>query len=298
MPCRNEEWILGLSARAVLQWADLLIIGLHACTDRSAQIASEIEDGNEDRVVICRLDGETWAEMAHRQYLLETARMVGATHLAIVDADEVLTGNLLPTIRPMISAIPPGQILQLPWICLAGGTNRYYSQGVWSEQQVSMAFPDDPAYHWKARAGYDFHHRHPMGLPCNPTRPYPPFQKPPVGGLMHLQFVSGRRLRAKQAWYKIQELLRWPGREPVSVVDQRYNLAVYGQGGATADIQPTAECPASWWEPYSDLMKHLDTRQIPWQEQKIIEALNEYGPKKFADLDLFGIGESEGRRNL
>jgi hypothetical protein len=289
MPCRNEEWIAGLAVRAALMWSDMVIVMLHACTDKSEKIISAIQDEvGGDRLIILGEFDPTWAEMSHRQRLLECARHHGATHIGIVDMDEVLTGNLLPTIRPMISAIPPGQILQLPWICLAGGTNRYYSQGVWSEQQVSTAFPDDPAYHWRAREGYDFHHRHPMGLPCNPTRPYPPFQKPPDGGLMHLQFVSGRRLRAKQYHYQLTEKLRWPNREPVDVVRRRYSISVYGQENPTAEIQPTAEVPASWWAPYADLMQYLEPHAEPWQLASCAQIMKE-NPGIEKGLDDFGL---------
>ena len=35
MPARNEDWIIGLSARAALMWCDELIVMDHASTDRT-----------------------------------------------------------------------------------------------------------------------------------------------------------------------------------------------------------------------------------------------------------------------
>lgn len=298
MPVRNEDWVLGLSARAVLRWCDELVIGLHACTDGSKAIALAVQAEHPGRVEIAQHPEPEWAEMLHRQRLLDIARERGATHIVIVDADEVLTGNLLrgpcgtTQIRWLIAATPEKSTLQIPWLCLAGATDRYYSDGVWSQQQVSMAFQDAPELHWSSagRGGYDYHNRHPMGAPLNPYQPLPAFMPRKEYGLMHLQFVSDRRLRAKQAKYKCDELLRWPGREPnqVTAVNERYNVAVYGQKVATGQPQPTLECPATWWAGYGDLMHHLKPNAEPWQESEVRRLIREY-PKELAGLDLFGL---------
>ena len=293
MPVRNEAWVLGLSARAVLRWADEIVIGLHACTDRSAEIALDIDKEFPGRVTIREFPGETWTEMQHRQELLGTAWMRGATHIGIVDADEVLTANLVAGCREQFEKTPKGSILQPPWLCLRGGIDQYHAAGVWSEQMVSFGFVDEPDLHWssKGRAGYDFHHRHPMGRYMAPLQPL----RPQAGGVMHLQFVSGRRLRAKQALYKLTELLRWPGREPVHLVDERYNLAVYGRyhRPTSADLDHVADTlrgvPAAWWDGYDDLMRHFHPREIPWQEAEVHRLLAEHGRQKFAGLDLFGL---------
>lgn len=99
---------------------------------------------------------------------------------------------------------------------------------------------------------------------------------------MHLQFVSDRRLRAKQACYKMQEVLRWPGREAVHVVNDRYNPAVYGSGAM-------ATVPAEWWAPYQQWMEHLHVDAEPWQEKQCKAWMAEHGPEKFKGLDLFGV---------
>lgn len=299
MPVRNEDWILGLSARAVLMWADDLIIGLHACADESAQIAEAVQSEHPGRVTIVQHTDPVWTEMAHRQRLLEEARALGATHVAIVDADEVLTANLIPDVRGYFERTPPGSILQIPWLCLRGSINRYHATGVWSEQMVSTGFPDLPDLHWSSagRGGYDFHNRHPMGRYMQPW----PVRR---GGLLHLQFVSGRRLRAKQAKYKCDELLRWPGREPdqVRAVNERYNLAVYGVTSPVPGWEETLESslalvPAEWWDGYSHLMQHLNPHETPWQES-VVKQLIECHPKELAGLDLFGLDEpSMGRRD-
>src|SRR5579863_10247302 len=133
MPVRNEAWVLGLSARAALMWCDQLMIFEHACTDRSVAIVDEIQREYPDRVAIRHDTGREWAEMSHRWSLLCAARLHQATHIALIDADEVLTGNLLnrritrddPEIRIHVELLPEGVILQLPWLALPRTTDRY-----------------------------------------------------------------------------------------------------------------------------------------------------------------------------
>jgi hypothetical protein len=286
MACRNEEWVLGLAARAVLMWCDELVILLHACEDRSGEIAMEMAIRNVDRVTVLVEPDNVWREMAHRQLMLETARSRGATHIVYVDADEVLTANLVDVIRGKIEKCPAGHICQLPWIQLRGGLWSYHGRGLWADQFASTAFRDDPIYHWAQRDGYDFHHRHPMGRQMPPYRPIRHY-----GGLMHLQMVSDRRLRAKQALYKMTEVIRWPGREPVAAVDRRYNMAVYGTEQPGAPPEQLDACPAIWWEEYirRGWFRHLDESAPPWQEDECIRLWQEHGPKKFEGLDLFGV---------
>lgn len=296
MPVRNEDWCLGMSLRALLRWTDEVVVGLHACTDRSEAIVREVEGEYPTRVHILKHHDPIWSEMAHRQALLEAARDRGATHIAIVDADEVLSSDLVSYARGMFAACPMHAVLQLPWLCLRGSIHRVHSTGVWAEQNVSMGFVDSAALHWAARNGYDFHHRHPMGRPFIPYLPAPAGSR--TSGLMHLQFVSGRRLRAKQALYQMTEVMRWPGREPVEVVRKRYSLAVYNQyeplvgNDAEYRMQQTmVTVPPTWWEGYASLMHHFDAHALPWQETEVLRLLDEHGPKQFVGLDLFGLGE-------
>lgn len=304
MPVRNESWVLGLSARAVLMWADELVILDHASTDDSQRIAGEVRMEYPDRVSIWFESDPVWKEMQHRQRLLMMARERWASHVAIVDADEVLTGNLMggevwdgyapartQPIRQAFSNLPSGSVLQLPWLCLRGSINCVHTSGPWADgQNVSMGFVDEPALHWTSenRGGYDFHHRNPMGRAFVPYRP----QTSRKAGLMHLQFVSDRRLRAKQALYKATEVLRWPDREPVHMVDQRYNLAVYGQyntPGAQLAPVPVGPAPAEWWEPYQHLMEYFHPDAQPWQEVELKRLISIHGKQRFAGLDLFGV---------
>ncbi len=294
MPARNEDWILGLSARALLHWVDDLVILDHASTDGTAEILLDLE-AECSRVTVLRESDPVWREMSHRQRLLDKARELNATHVVTIDADEVLSANLLPHARAIVEDIPPGSVLQLPWITCRDSIHQQHRTGLWAEQFASAGFVDHPLYHWRPRSGYDFHQRAPMGRPEVPFKPI----KHHAGGILHLQYSSRRRLLAKQALYKMTEVIRWPKRDDeklesyLATINGRYNWSVYGTPTSlpTPAVFDLAEVPAEWWSGYVGLMHHLHVDAEPWQEAECQKLWREHGSAKFAGLDLFGVVE-------
>lgn len=127
---RNSDWIIGLSLRSMLLFCDSVVVLMHNCTDRTAEIVREIAVESDPRVFIL-IDGEAkWDEMRLRQKMLDHVRLDGATHLWLQDDDEVLTANLLPSIRDHVERTPTGTILQLPWLCLRDGIDQMISTGM------------------------------------------------------------------------------------------------------------------------------------------------------------------------
>jgi hypothetical protein len=288
MPARNEAWVLGLTLRALLRWVDLVIVLDHRSTDKSSTILQDIVCSEDCPVVILTEAKPVWEEMRHRQRLLDEARRFGATHIVMVDADEILTGNLVAGMRARVLACPPGTVMQIPWIQLRGSISEHHSVGQWAEQDVSMAFVDHPELGWAARDGYDFHHRHPMGREVIPYQPLgPAFIGRRMGGLMHLQMVSDRRLRTKQALYVMQETVRWPGRMTPRQLNEMYGPTVYG--GQRSDLKALAPVRPEWWAGYEDLMQYLDVDAEPWQAAECHRLMQEHGKQTFAGLDLFGV---------
>ncbi len=288
MPVRSEEWVLNLSARALMQWVDELVILDHASTDESREIELDLELEYDDRVRIIGEENPVWEEMRHRQRMLEYARKWEATHIVTIDADEVLSANLVPHIRDIIAEIPDPCVLQLPWITCRDSIHQHHASGLWAEQHASVAFKDDPRCHWEQREGYDFHHRHPMGRPQIPFKPV----THAGGGILHLQYSNRRRLLAKQALYKMTEVIRWPGRDSIAEINKRYDWSVYGAPMRPENGVPTfdlAQVPTDWWDGYADLMQHLHLDAEPWQESECRKLMEEHGPVKFAGLDLFGV---------
>ena len=282
MPCRNEDWILGLSARVALMWCDSLVILDHASTDRTAEIIWDLVKEYGGRVEWRRAPDPMWAEMAHRQAMLSEARELSATHIAIVDCDEMLTGNLLNSIRGHVEAAG-SNMLMLPGYNLRGGLNRYHSNGVWGNRWFSTAFKDNPHANW---SGDKFHSREPGGITWGHVEPV----KQGEGGILHLWGASERRLRAKHALYKLVERIRWPGK-PVAEIDRMYSLAIHGD--ATNDAYGTPKTwgyspvPPEWWD--AELRHYIDVDAVPWQEAECRKLLEQHGTDKFIGLDLFGV---------
>lgn len=278
MAVRNESWVLGLSLRAVLRWCDSVVVLNHASTDDSVGIVIDVAEEHPGRVHLITEDNPVWLEMNQRQRMLEKARELGATHLAYVDADEVLTANLIPLMRPELEAMPPAGFLQLPMPCMWRSLYKYRDDPSPFGRSVTMvAFRDDPSLSWQPRAdGYQFHSREPRGV-----KQFSRGHRS-IGGLMHLQFASWRRLVAKHARYKMMERVMYPEKS-IAQIDQLYSMAPNEDGVSLVDA------PAEWWAGYEDLVKHVDLNQIPWQEAECQRLWNEHGAEYFVGLSLFGV---------
>lgn len=288
LPVHNEAWVLGLTLRAMRRWCDGVVVLLHSCTDGSEAIVDAVSNELGGITVLYEPRPE-WQEMPMRQRMLMEAREQGATHISMFDADEVLTGNLLDSIRPTIERLTPRNVLELPGYNLRGGIDRYHATGVWGNRWFAAAFGDDPRLGWD---GDQFHHRAPMG-PVMLRR----FVPQGAGGIMHLWGVSERRLRAKHAAYKITEALRWPSKSRREI-DNLYSLAIHGTPGiyGTHATWQYSDIPEAWWEPYSDIIEHLDLASAPTQEAEIAQSIAAHGPERFAGLDLFGYEQCQSQQ--
>lgn len=287
---RNEDWILPLTLDAALRWCDAVVVVLHKCTDRSEAIVSEFMERYEDKTKVvyvyahrfCK-DDEHWQEMTVRDgmYRLAKGFHPDATHFAMIDADEVLTHNLLPSIRGWCEQLAPGQILDLPMIAPSGSFTLYRADAcVWTKSRITCAFRDAEGLGWKPRGTYHFHNRNPHG--CRPDR-ISPLNNVSTGqcegGVFHLQWANKRRLKAKHVWYKLQEVLRWPDRETVEQVEWKYSQALDKTGLRLEQI------PDNWIGDYP--IHRVDLESPPWHEIEIKAILEKYGREKFKGLDLF-----------
>ncbi len=287
MPVKNESWVLGLSIRVALQWCDELLVLLHDCTDDSEAIVFDAYHDFPGRLTVAARETGYWDEMAHRHRLLTLAREQKATHIAIVDADELLTSNVSREgLRSSIENMPRGFMLQLPGYNLRGGLTRYHSNGIWGRRWFSAVFLDEPHYGW---SGDCFHSREPQGGGFREYRPIEHGQ----GGVMHLWGASERRLKAKHALYKIQERLRWPSKR-VEDIDKMYSWAIHGDSQNRSYGTPGSwtheKVPSAWWASYEPWTKYyLDVDAVPWQEEECKRLVSEHGPEQFRDFDLFGV---------
>ncbi len=287
IPLRNEGWVAGLSLRVALTWCDELVVLNHASTDDTVDIIAEVSREHPGRVHCLSVPDQQWTEMEHRQMMLETARMKGATHIAIVDADEILTANLIEFARTGITtATRGGGMVELPGYNLRGGLLRYHANGTWGRRSFSTVFQDNERLYWfeKSHRSEQFHHREPFGMSLEPRCPI----ARAAGGTMHLWGASERRLKAKHALYKVTERLRWPEKS-VLEIDTMYSWCLTGMQPGEPNNWQFADVPASWWLPYDQWIQYLDLHREPWQEGAVREAVAKHGRETFAGLDLFGV---------
>lgn len=289
MACRNEAWILGLSARVALQWCDLVVIREHGSDEHATSaVMSRLKNEFAGRIFWYRDSSNEWDEMRHREFMLNAARSYGATHMAIIDADELLSADLQPYIRREIEQLEPLTVLQLPIFNFRFDLDHYHSNGIWYTDQdgkrrkASLAFKDDPALSW---TGDTFHHREPFGATkgCLLSGP---------GGILHFWGIPLRRLLAKQNLYKMTERIRWP-EKLIADINQYYSLATDETAARhLGHLKPWtyAAPPAEWMESYKPLIeRYLDLDAEPWQIAECERLMNQYGQEYFAGLELFRI---------
>lgn len=279
MPFRNEAWILELAIRQALKWCDGLVLFDHASTDDGIAIIRDLNHEFYDRLYLDLQPDPLWNEMAHRQTMLDTAMSWGATHIAIIDADEILTENLVPAIRDYAARLGDRQMLQLPGFNLRGGW-KYHANGTWGNRWFSTVFKVNPTAQW---SGDKFHAREPAGVQWSHVRPFNHIQ----GGTLHFWGYNEDRLRAKHALYKVTERIRWPDKRVVDI-DRLYSLAIHGnaQNRDTPIHWQYRDVPEAWRPP--ELYAIDEPREL-WQVAEVRRIVAEHGPERFAGLDLFGI---------
>lgn len=237
MPARNEGWCIGYTARNLLTWCDELIVLEHVSHHPAL-----------DWLRVGRISESEpeWNEADFRQRLLVKGRELGGTHFAIVDADEILTANLVPKIRDMAGELAPAECLWLPWLCLWRSLDQYRcDDSPFGRARVPVVFRDDPSIEHKRGAdGYQLHSRPPFGAKVIDRL------TAQDGGILHLQHANWTRLVAKQEWYIRQEQRRW-GKV----------LANYA-GTMNEDGLKLAPVPDGFWPTGREL---IDLAAEPWQ---------------------------------
>ena len=277
MLVRNEDWILGCSIRAALQWCDFVSILDDDSTDDAYGIFKEAQVEFPERVIYRkhnRTAGEHWIEMDLRQQLLQNARLTGATHFAIVDADEILTANLDDKIRPEFEKLRPGECLEVPMLAMRALDVYQDDDSVWSRAWLTLGFAYKPELNWKAADdGYQHHSRAPRGhIGSNRF-----LTDKAQGGAMHLQWCNRRRIVAKHWLYAYMDSLLWPTRETPRQLSEKYSQALQRPVNLGA-------VPLEWWE--RRLKGAIKLDGVPWQEEELRRVLAEYGEERFRDIRL------------
>jgi glycosyltransferase involved in cell wall biosynthesis len=278
LPARNEDWILGFSVRSALMWMDELIVMNHASTDHTVEILRKIQTEVGHSLTVIDQPNPAWMQYEYRQELLGYAREHDASHVAFLDADEALTANLLPEIRMFVGNLQPGECLSLPVPCMWRSPLKYRTGDFrYAGSQLTIAFADAPAIRWTAVDGYQHDHRQPLGIDK--------YVHVPVesGGVMHFEWADWRRITAKHAWYKMENVVRWPGRKTIEEIDALYSQALEEEG------LELKTAPAAWFAGYEHLLPQIKRNVVPWHEAECKRLWEEYGPETFEGLNLWGV---------
>jgi hypothetical protein len=238
MLAREEGWVQRASMKAAMQWVDDLIVREHP-------------------------KGEPWNETTFRQELLDEARRQGGTHFAAIDADEI--AETPEQLRHEIEALSPGEGLRPRWKHLWRSLNQSRVDGIFGRSaKVSFAWCDGPNY----SNAMMMHQRVPSGVRLREGRSI----------VLHLQHVVWKRCEAKQVFYQMDELLRWPGHRQISEVKGQYEKTLNESG---LETEPFEDWPVD--------PKLIDVDAEPWQAREVERLLSEHGRERFAGLDLRGF---------
>ena len=276
MPVRNAGWVVNYSLRAALQWADAVCVLVHASQDDTASIVDRIRVETKRVNVIIEPD-PTWNEAFFRQRLLDAARRMGGTHMATVDADEIMAAPLVFKVRGMILRLAPEQLLELPWIDLWRGLDRYRADKC---STAPFAFGDAPHFRWRAAMdGYQLHMRNPWPSTWKSRQ-----VDPRNGGMLHLQRAVWRRAEARQTLYKMNEVLNWPNRRKggIAAIEARHERSIDEQGATMEAV------PEEWWAHGLD-RGMIDLKAEPWEVGEVKRLLAEHGRERFEGISLRGI---------
>jgi len=283
---RLDFWSLRLALLSALEWCDVVVVGVHepgasASIDPGWGILHDVEAKYPGRLCVCSFTGEMWSEMNMRQRLLEGSRAKGATHIAIVDADEAITADQIPGLRERVLALRPGDCLDVPMVSPWGNLSYARVDGNFGGARITVAFADAPGLSWaNAADGYCYHARAPrgvvvhIGLDC-----------PQTSGCFHLQYVSRERLACKAAYYKMIERVQFPDREgsSPSALNAKYDWAI-GPDPALGTYRGIDD--ARWAYSFGDGRKLVDPHAFPWQGWGCRAMLDAHGAAPFMALDL------------
>jgi hypothetical protein len=276
VPARNEARLLRTSLPALARLVDAIVYLDDASDDGSVDVVRELAPRARVERLIAK---QRWSrdEPGDRNRLLETGRSIGGTHFVVLDADEMVTANLLGPhgLREAILSLAPGQQLRMAWLQLWRSLRVFrHDASVWTHNYKPFVFADAPGAAYRS----EFIHteRAPEGLH---GRVYT-LPGPEHGGVMHFQFVNWDALRLKQAWYRCLERVRHPERS-----DEAINIR-YAPATDERDIG-LRPVPKEWFAGYADLDVEVFTHPDRWREEQIRQWVTEFGPETFDGLDIW-----------
>jgi FkbM family methyltransferase len=275
VPARNERHLISQCLRALSLFTDAIVYLDDASTDETVQIVESLRNEcNIERII--RKNEWLRDEPGDRNLMLQAGREIGGTHFIVLDADEMLSSNLLDNanLTEAIRKLQPGDRLALNWIQLWRSIDEYrFDNSVWTWNYKEIIFCDD------ARCSYSSEFIHTPRVPDNLTgRGFK--LEGYFAGLLHFQFVNWRNLLIKQAWYRCLERIREPNKS-VEEINQRYAPSIDETG---LGLKPS---PRNWFYGYPFFDRTVFDLPEKWREKQILGWFDQYGRDYFAGLDIW-----------
>ncbi len=277
VPARNEKHIIAQCLRALSLFTDAIVYLDDASTDETPDIVASLASQCCIERIIRK---QEWHrdEPGDRNTMLQAGREIGGTHFIVIDADEMLSSNLLVSsrLRNAILQLKIGDRIALNWIQLWRSLDKYrFDQTVWTWNYKDIIFCDD------GRCSYSSEFIHTPRVPSNlPGSSYT--VQGYEFGLLHFQFVNWRNLLVKQAWYRCLERIREPDK-PVAAINERYAAS---KDESRLGLKPV---PKAWLEGYPFFERTVYNYPDEWREKQILDWFYEYGYEYFSNLDIWDI---------
>ena len=267
----EAEWVLGLSLRALSRFCDEVVVGYQPSLDGTRDIISDVAKEEPGRINIIEQDVEpgkwiSW-ENIRRGQLLQLALEHDATHVAVFDEDEVLSRNLAVVVRDLVE---PHEIVWLPWVSMWDSPDSWARSWL---QRLPFFYRRNPSMSYRQTE----HTRCPSGYVFDPeTKPQTAYG---TGGVMHLQFVSRRRLNAKRTLYRMMHKVQFPGSDSALINSH------YAESMTPPKPHEVEAVPPSWWAGLDGSRQHLKPELPPWQEGLCRELVGRHGLEFFAGIN-------------
>jgi len=282
VPVRNERVMIAQCLKALSKYTDAIVILDDCSTDETVDIIESLaQDCNVARII----KKDTWHrnEPGDKNKLLDAGRKIGGTHFIVIDADEILTANLLENnlLRNIVSKLQPGDTMSLCWIQLWRSIDHYrFDDSVWTWNYKPIIFADN------GTASYNSGFIHTLPIP-NGLKGRKFQLKGYKYGLLHFQFVNWRNLLIKQAWYRCLERIRY-----IHKTDREINNTY----AASKDEQNLCLQPSNleWFTGYEFFDPSIFNESELWREEQIIGWFNQYGKSHFKNLDIWDIDWGAG----
>jgi hypothetical protein len=268
-PIRNESKILDRFLKCAGLWADSIIISDQCSEDNSKEIAA-----NHPKVILVENHEQEYNEKQVRQILIDEARkIVGPKIIFAVDADEILTPDILQenTLGKFYSAVP-GTVFMADFVNICPDMVNYWDGPL----KLPLAFYDDGISRFEAEKIHTFRNICPENAPVVDVG---------LPVIMHFQFTDWERMESKHRWYQCWEKINAPGSSSL----RRYRGYHHMYSIKKNDLH---KIPAEWVDSYKsygiDISK-ISRDSFYYWDKKVIEYIKQYGTEYFSKEAIWGV---------